>query len=87
MPQSPRYTIRTVHDFAMVPVESRETCLREFMLWLEMVDALKGMMQGIPVQLPEAFLWIDDGKHEVSIIITNGEQTIDVASGVMRGFE
>ncbi len=83
----PRYDIRTVHDFANVPAASREICLREFLVWLEMVDAVTGMMHSIPVRAPEAYVWIDDGKHEASISVTDGVQTIFVADGVMRGFE
>lgn len=83
----PRYEIRTVHDFANVPAASRETCLREFLVWLGMVDAIKTASLAIAVHAPEAYVWIDDGKHKASVSITNGVQSVHVASGVMRGFE
>lgn len=83
-----KYEIRTVHDFSKVPEASREVCLREFLVWLRITDrVLHAMMVGIPIQPPDAFVWIDDDKHEVTIGITDGQQTIHVASGVMRGFE
>ena len=82
----PTHTIRTVHDFLKVPASSRAVCLLEFGHWLETMGKIATMMDGIPVRLPDAYVWIDDGLHTASVTITDGERVINVADGVMRGF-
>jgi hypothetical protein len=82
----PRYEIRSVHDFARIPEDRRAVCLKEFEIWIGMVEATQKVMHDIPVRIPEAFVWIDDGKHEATIGISAKGQHIHVASGVMRGF-
>lgn len=83
--QAPRYEILTVHDFAKVPQDRREICLKEFSVWLELVDAVIAVMEGIPIKPPAAFVWVDEDKHEATVGIAGGGQHIHVASGVMRG--
>lgn len=79
----PSYEIRSVHDFARVPRDRRDTCLREFRIWLELVDAVQEMMLFKPLK---SFIWIDDDKHEATIGISAGGQDIPIASGIMKGF-
>jgi hypothetical protein len=83
---APRYEILTVQDFANVPEDRREICLREFAVWLGLVVGVKKLMRGVPLKLPEAFVWVDDDKHEATIGISAGGEHIHIASGVMRGF-
>ena len=86
MSDAPVYRIKTVHDFAKVPDDRRELCLREFAVWLQMLDATKGLLRGIPVKWPREFVWADDDKHSVTIAVHAGDETIPIVHGRMKGF-
>jgi len=84
---APRYTIRTVWDFAEVPDDRRAECLAEFLVWLRYCEMTKRVLKGLPVRMPKDFIWIDDGLHRIDGTISDGKTTIPFVSGVMRGFE
>lgn len=62
-----RYEIRSVQDFMLVPEYRRALCLREFEIWIGMMEDIKKLMADVPVRLPDAYVWIDDGKHQATI--------------------
>lgn len=86
MSEAKGYRIKTVHDFLIVPEDRRAVCLREFGVWLGLCTALLGVMDGIPVGMPDAFVWIDDDLHTATISVVSGTHRIVVASGRMAEF-
>ncbi|WP_424138643.1 hypothetical protein [Roseomonas chloroacetimidivorans] len=72
------YTIRSVKDFLDVPLDRLDECLREFGLWLAIGHAYRGVFEGVELlNVPhETFIWVDDGKGEVSIRVStpDGEE-------------
>jgi hypothetical protein len=88
MSDAPRYDIATIQDFAKVPEDRLNDCLREFSVWVRMGHGLAAMLTGIPVDWPESFVWVDDDRHHIDVKIrsADGSVTIPVASGTMRGF-
>lgn len=80
------HQIREWRDFLKVPVDRRELCLREFLIWLAMCDDMLILFAGIEMDLAEAFVWIDDDEHTVDISISDGATTIPIVSGVLKDF-
>lgn len=80
------YHITSVTDFLQVPEERRTVCLREFGVWLSIGEATTALMDGIPVEWPSTFVWVDDDKHEATVGILTGEEHIEIAKGRMREF-
>lgn len=80
----PRYELRSVHDFLIIPKERRDVCVREFIAWCDVVEASIVAFLPIKVEAPDAFVWIDDGKHEVTIGVRAGDKYIHVARGIMK---
>lgn len=71
------YTIRTPKDFLRVPEDRLPECLQEFGLWLAVGRACEGLLGDIPIANDpfETFVWIDDGKGEVTFTVsTSGEE-------------
>lgn len=83
---SEEYHIETVHDFFKVPEDRRELCLREFLVWLSMVDAVQNLLNGIDAGIAD-FHWIDDDEHTAIVRVIAGDERIEIASGVMKGFQ
>lgn len=83
---APTYTIRTVTDFLAVPDQRRADCLNEFSVWLGLLGGLRGLLGDLsePVEFPDAFEWIDDGKRRVSLVATDGENRVVLAKWRMR---
>lgn len=88
MSEAPKYTIRTIGDFLKVPEDRRELCLREFRVFLDLVQHSSAFLAGVgaPVKPVDAFVWIDDGLHTAKVSVQAGEQTIVLAAGRMKGF-
>lgn len=63
-----RYEIRTVADFAAIPVEKLDACLLDFDGWLRFRAAVK-LLQGVEMHDPDVFPWIDDGKHFAKVTV------------------
>lgn len=72
MSEYPQYHIESLKDFLKVPVERREACMAEFIMWLAMVDLWDVVADTIPEPIPyeAAFTWIDDGKNNVEINVS-----------------
>ena len=84
MSQPPTYSIRTVEDFAKVPPDRRDICLQEFAVWLNMRDALAGLLEGIPGDTGSEFEWVDDHHHHhCAVVLTEGEEETILASGTI----
>lgn len=65
----PQIEIRTVEDFFKVAPEKRAHCVRDFELWLAQHEWASSI-EGLRVTASrDTFVWIDDGKHEVSLKI------------------
>lgn len=80
------YHIATVHDFFKVPEDRRELCLREFLVWLRMVEAVQRLLSGLETEPVADFHWIDDDEHTAIVRVATGDECIEVANGVMKGF-
>lgn len=75
------YEIRSVHDFLTVPIDRLVDCLHEFPVWLATMAAIRATM-GDLVKLPQAFIWIDDGKRTYQASFVNAETGEHIASFV-----
>ncbi len=82
------YTIRSVVDFLTVPEDRRDTCLREFAVWLSLLENGRILLGEEHVKFPDAFGWIDDGLHEAVLAVEtpDGEQH-EIVRGRMKGFD
>lgn len=75
------YPIATVADFLTVPKERRAQCLREFAMFLEMLDDCVALM-GATATEGTQFIWTDDGKEQLTGVTftvtdpTTGEQNV-----------
>jgi hypothetical protein len=56
------YRIKTVGEFLELSAEQRASALEEFANWLNVLSALKEFVQPDPT-----FIWIDDGKREITV--------------------
>lgn len=82
------YHITSVLDFLQVPACRREICLREFSVWLGLVENAKVIIGRVAeVKAPECFGWIDDDLHHAAVIVWDGKESTTLISGTMRGFE
>lgn len=83
----PTYRIKNVLDFAAVPSDRRDICLKEFKVWLAMNVGGRSLLSGLPVKWPDEFVWIDDDKNTVSMSVSTptGER-IPLASCVIKEF-
>ena len=86
MAEAPTYRIGTVLDFLQVPEDRREICVREFLCWLDIAGNLPKMMEGMSINGPAEYIWIDDGLRRATATISNGVDEIRVISGRIRGF-
>ena len=72
------YEIREIWDFAKVPDDRLDECLREFALFVRLVAvtetlaSLVGDVDGKPSMRvgSQSFTWIDDGLREVKVSVT-----------------
>lgn len=74
MPDNINYKIRTVADFLDVPEADRSVCLREFLLWIQTVCAVRELNTLMPGTLEahmdeSTFNWLNDGKGEARFTI------------------
>lgn len=83
----PTYRIKSVTDFLQVPPDRRAICLREFAVWCALREASAALLARIEAQFPDEFVWVDDDKHEAAVVIVDGDQRVEIASGRMRGFD
>lgn len=83
---SEHYHIVTVHDFFKVPEDRREICLREFLVWMAMVEATECLLSGLETEPVADFHWIDDDEHTAVVSVTAGDERIEIVNGVMKGF-
>lgn len=82
----PSYTIATVRDFLLVPVDRRDDCLHEFAAWLGCFDLLHALVEK-PAHIqsmPEAFVWVDDGELRLEASFSVGDKKIVVIDGTMK---
>ena len=70
MSEAPTYPINTIHDFATVPEDRLDDCLRDFRLFLRMMRPLSDLLG---TQFVPAFTWVDDGEKNVRITIDGME--------------
>ena len=87
MAEVPTYRIGTVLDFLQVPEDRREICVKEFLCWLDIAKNLPKMMEGIPINGPAEYIWIDDGLHRATATISDGTHKVMVVSGRIKGFD
>ena len=59
------YTLLFIADLLKVPMDRRETCLREITLGLEFADVADADLEG-------GFIWTDDGDPSCSLIDDKG---------------
>ena len=82
------YHIASVLDFLHVPADQRETCLKEFSVWLGLIEDAKVIIGGVTeAKPPECFGWIDDDLHHAAVIVWDGKESTTLISGTMKGFE
>jgi len=87
-PTDKTYQIVSVLDFLHVPADRRGMCLKEFSVWLSLIENAKVIIGGVAeVQAPECFEWIDDDLHHAALIVSDGQESTTMVSGTMRGFE
>lgn len=88
MDEPKTYHIKTVQDFLSVPADRREVCIREFRHWCDAVEAMMHLVDTLDVTAtaPDEYTWIDDGKHTMKGIITDGNEDFVVVEGVIPGF-
>lgn len=87
MAEAPTYRIGTVLDFLQVPEDRRDVCVKEFLCWLDIAENLPKMMEGILINGPAEYIWIDDGLHMATAAITDGTHKVMVVSGRIKGFD
>lgn len=61
---APTYTIRSISDFLQVPEDRRDACLREFAVFLSILDyslVLMGSDLRPALSAAASFVWCDDG--------------------------
>lgn len=63
------YMFATVSDFRRLPPEKLRHALYDFELWLRMLDLL-GKTNLEPTHGIDSFSWTDDGRHDVSAVLT-----------------
>lgn len=70
------YEIRTVAGFFKVPVERRELCVSEFLMWMKVCDTTEELLGKLVAPVRTVFRWIDDDKGEVHtrIVTPDGKQ-------------
>lgn len=84
---APTYRIATVRDFLQVPSDRMAVCLQEFEVWLQADKSMRALFDGLPIKMPKAFVWIDDGEHHFSATVVAGPERFPVISGTIKGFE
>lgn len=63
-PTGMTYRIAHVKDFLNVPAKRRAACLKDFRLWVRLVDAGAQFIDAIAPEAqitPDDFVWTDDG--------------------------
>lgn len=88
MSKASTYTIRKIADFLKVPEDRRELCLREFHVFLDMVQHSSAFLAGVeaPVKPVDAFVWVDDDLHTAKVTVEFGDDRVTLISGKMKGF-
>lgn len=69
------YNFRTIADLSELPLDLIRPCLTDLMLWLQAKKLTSGVSEFgdgqvvnlKPVTPDDAFAWIDDGRHVVTI--------------------
>lgn len=84
VPEPKKYVIKTVVDFGQVPEDRRAVCLREFEVWLVIMDQSRKLMDGITIKWPDAFSWVDDGLHHAKVSLVLGDEKVVLAEGTMK---
>jgi hypothetical protein len=79
MSEPKTYRIKAATDFLQVPPDRREVALKEFGAWLQMLDALAGL-----VHTPEAFVWVDDGLGEARVSLIDHSTGKPVISSTVK---
>jgi hypothetical protein len=81
MSEHKRYFIQTVDDFFLVPVERREQCLKEFVIFMATAQLVRDIAAEVATPdairrnlTASAFEWIDDGELNVGIRLETDEQ-------------
>lgn len=70
------YTFQNVMDLRAVPVEKLRHVLYDLELWLRLMSVLDATGLS-PTTPPTAFTWSDDGRHDVSCVLTFIQKTED----------
>jgi hypothetical protein len=70
------YRLSTVADFQAIPPERLDSCLCDFIAWLALHRATRimqahGHLEGLTLPSMDCFEWLDDGKHDLTIIISH----------------
>ena len=77
-----RFNISTVMDIAALTPEQRERCVVDLLRWCSMRDFVQRKLgEGVRMTLESSMTWIDDGKHDATIIIKPTEDQQQTGSG------
>ena len=73
------YEIKCLADFASLPADKLDACLRDFSYWVDLIRAANELPDGLSI-LRDGFRWIDDGIDGISgvDIYTDGEKITSV---------
>ena len=78
MSEHPRYIIKTPADFLTIPQDKLEHALKDFRNWIENLHEFAALAKEIPLLARmeadvSKFVWVDDGKHEMSPVFETKE--------------
>ena len=67
---SEKYTIKTLDDFCDVPCNRLESCLDEFMDWINVMNMAKQVVGNLGLPSVDintiGFIWTDDGERKMN---------------------
>lgn len=79
------YKIKTVMDFAALDPGQRKRCVADLLNWAELMDVVKEVKAlGIHCEEDDFMSWVDDGKTDASLIITDLDGAV-LATGKRQG--